>query len=331
MSSNSLSSISVIIVNYGTADLAIGAVDSVLSHGQTGRTVDIHLVDNASPKGDAGTLAKAKEARGWGEQVTLYPEAENHGFGRGNNLVLDQLLQRAAPPDAVLLLNPDACFENDVIDHLTRDLEAHPDAGFAGAGIRKPSGEAVTAAFRFPSVPAEFAQAFRFGPVTRALKRWQVPLPPDHPQGKVDWVAGAALMIRTQTLRDIGTFDPDFFLYFEEVELMWRGRQAGWTCRYVPSAQVSHIEGAATDVKSGREVAKRIPPYRYESWRMYYLKTRGRLVTICAVAATFVGGVGNLVLSKLRRKTSVVPHFLGDFWTHAAKPVFVSRPGRGSK
>lgn len=326
-----LNSIAVIIVNYGTADLAIDAIESVLSRPHGDRKIEVHLVDNASPDDSAVRLSAAKDAADWGARVTLHLETENHGFGRGNNVVLDQLLERDTPPDAVLLLNPDACFENDVIAHLAGDLETHPSAGFAGAGIRKPTGEAVTAAFRFPSVLAEFSSALGFGPVFRALKRWQVPLPPDHPGGEVDWVAGAALMIRTQTLLEIGTFDPDFFLYFEEVELMWRGRQAGWTSRYVPAAQVTHIEGAATDVKSGRTVLKRVPSYRYDSWRFYYMKTGGRAVTLLAIAATLLGGVGNAVLSVVRPKAKAAPYFLRDFWTHAAKPVFSSTSRQDAK
>ena len=64
------SSVAVIIVNYATADLAIAAVDSVLSRQHGSHPVAVHVVDNASPNGDAAVLAKAHAARDWEGRVT---------------------------------------------------------------------------------------------------------------------------------------------------------------------------------------------------------------------------------------------------------------------
>ena len=112
----------VIVVNYTTADLSIRAVESVLTRQHAGRHVEVHLVDNASPGGDAETLRTAHAERGWGNAVTLWLETENHGFGRGNNVVLTALNTAADPPDKVLLLNPDAYLENEAIDILATAL-----------------------------------------------------------------------------------------------------------------------------------------------------------------------------------------------------------------
>lgn len=317
-----ISSIAVIVVNYGTADLAVEAVDSVLVRHHGSRQVEVHLVDNASPGDDADRFRTEHVERGWGSWVTLHLEAVNHGFGRGNNIVLEELLDRPDGPDAVFLLNPDARLENEAIDLLAQRLEADAGLGFAGAGISLPDGTAVTAAFRFPSIPGEFSQALAFGPVARAMARWQVPLPPDLAESDVDWVAGAAVMMRTEMLRQIGTFDPGFFLYFEEVDLMRRGALGGWRCRYVPEARVVHVEGASTDVKSGRPELKRHPSYRYHSWSRYFVKTHGRLGAGMAAAAALIGSAGHQVIARLRRRPpGTVPHFFPDFWTHAARPI----------
>lgn len=114
--------IAVIVVNYGTAALAAGAVESVLGRDHGGRTVEVHLLDNASPGNDAETLAATAESRGWGPRVTLHFEAVNHGFGRGNNLVLTRLASRPNPPDKVFLLNPDARLENEALAVLAETL-----------------------------------------------------------------------------------------------------------------------------------------------------------------------------------------------------------------
>jgi len=325
-----LEHICVLIVNYGTAALTIKGVESVLAHDHGQRRVDIYVIDNASPDDSGQVLQDAHANQGWGDRVTLCLEPENHGFGRGNNVVLHQLAAQDTPPDAVFLLNPDAYLQNEAIDLLAQALEADPRAGFSGAGIKKPDGTAVTAAFRFPSVIGEFSSALSFGPITRLLDRWTVPLAPDHAAGPVDWVAGAAVMMRMQTLQDIGFFDPNFFLYYEEVEIMRRGALQGWTCLYVPEAQVFHIEGEATGVKSGRAIAKRVPSFRYDAWQYYFRKCHGRPLALLAAFGIIVGSAGNWVISGVRKRSSnVASHFFQDFLRHSVKPLLTTSKKSG--
>ena len=128
--------IAVSIVNYGTADLVIEAVESVLARDHGGRRVEVHVVDNASPGDDAAVLEAAHGAKDWAARgVILHLEDENHGFGRGNNVVLQALAARETPPEFVFFLNSDAWLENEALDILARALEADPKACGAGAGI----------------------------------------------------------------------------------------------------------------------------------------------------------------------------------------------------
>ena len=131
--------IAVIIVNYGTPELAINAVQSVLDRKHHGRNVKIHLVDNASPGEDAKIFEKVHLERDWGAGVRLWLEVENHGFGRGNNRVLDTLATEALPPEYVFLLNPDAVLVNEAIAVLADALDADSRVAAAGARIFKPS------------------------------------------------------------------------------------------------------------------------------------------------------------------------------------------------
>ncbi len=316
-------SVAVVIINYGTAELAIDAVESVLAFGHGGRTIDVHLLDNCSPGTDAETFREVHARRGWGGRVTLHLEEENHGFGRGNNVVIREIFDRDLSPDAIFFLNPDAVLINEAIDLLATCLEANIDVGFAGSAISKAEAGPVTAAFRFPSIAAEFSNAVGFGPVTRLLARYQVPLGPDCPPGKVDWVSGAAFMARSETLRQIGLFDPDFFLYFEEVELMWRGRKAGWTTAYVPEARVRHFEGAATDIRSNVVRRTRYPRYRYVSWRLYHIKTAGKAKAACIALVALAGAfLGKTIAAMRGRSDEAVPYFISDFWAYSVKPMF---------
>lgn len=319
--------ISVIVVNYGTADLAIEAVESVLSRRHGGRAVDVHLVDNASPGGDAARLAEAHATRGWGDRVTLYPETENHGFGRGNNLVFAALARRETPPRYVMLLNPDARLENEALEILAGFLDSHPTVAAAGAGISKPDGTPVTSAFRFPSAAWEFAAAVNFGPITRLFSAREVPLPPDHPAGRVDWVSGAAVMFRWDAVTAVGGFDPTFFLYFEEVDLMRRLARAGRETWSLPQARVAHAEGAATDVRSHDPVRRRQPRYWYESWRHYYSKHHGRLGALLAALGWLAGAALNGMIAPLRGQRLAAPRlFFRDFPGLVVLPLLRASP-----
>ena len=316
----------VVIVNYGTADLTAAAVDSVLRWHRGDPAVEIHVVDNASPGGDAAVLARHHATRDWGPQVVLHPETENHGFGRGNNVVLRQLGARDRPPEFVFLLNPDARLENDAIAILKSALLQDPSVGFAGARIRNVDMTPVSAAFRFPSCASVIVDAINFGPVSRLWHQHTVSLPPDTAAGSVDWVSGAAVMIRFAALKDIGFFDPDFFLYFEEVELMHRGKKNAWTTIYVTDAMVVHAEGAATKIKGEGEARPRKPAYWYRSWSLYFEKTNGRSGAIFAGLGWMIGAGINYVLSFIRRRRPHSPqNFYHDFWNIVFRPLLSRR------
>lgn len=320
------SGIAVIVVNYGTADLTLEAVESVLARQHGNHPVEVHLVDNKSPEGDGAIFARAHEERGWGDRVTLWLEQENHGFGRGNNVAIHALMKRADAPDYIFLLNPDARLDNEALAILADVMDARPDVGAAGAAITLPSGKPVTAAFRFPSALSEFAQAVNFGPVARAFADHMVPLPADHPEGPVDWVAGAAVMMRFSVVRQLNGFDPDFFLYYEEVELMWRIRKAGYQILYLPQAHVTHAEGAATQVKSGQSTRKARPAYWYQSWLYYYLKTKGRAGALGVALSWVAGSLVNVPLAALRGQELYAPkHFLRDFSKGVLRPLITGK------
>ncbi len=315
-------SVAVITVNYGTPDLSIAAVDSVLARTHGGRDVEVHLVDNASPDGDAAAFEKAHAEKGWGDRVSLWLETENHGFGRGNNVVLEALAARLGPEARRAKVNPDAELENEAIDILASALEADPKAGVAGAGISFPDGTPAVACFRFPSMTSEFVSTLDFGPLYRIFKKGRVSHPPEHPEGPVGWVAGASMMMRFSALKEVGFFDPDFFLYYEEVELMRRLARAGHPTLYVPSARVLHIAGAATNVATHIKQPKRRPDFVYHSWRMYFQKVHGRGYALLTALMKLPAALGNGVLSRLKGKRSGQPiGFYQDHWRYVVWPL----------
>lgn len=317
--------VAVIIVNYGTPDLASNAVESVLARTHGGHTVEVHLVDNASPGDDVAQFRKRAAENNWGDRVTLWDESENHGFGRGNNVVLRALSGRETPPDYVFLLNPDAELTNEAIPILIDAMEADPRIATAGAGICNMQAEPMSAAFRFPSMASEFLRTANFGPLDRLFSSNRASLPPDYPQGPVDWVAAAAVMFRLEALHEVGYFDPGFFLYYEEVELMYRLNQHGWKTIYVPKAQARHVEGAAT---GGGGMRRDRPSYIYESWRHYFLTTKGRGAAIAIALLVLPAAFLNVAQLRLRGRTPTIPaKFLSNHWRLVLRPLLLGRAG----
>jgi len=319
--------IAVIVVNYGTADLAIDAVKTVLERQHGGRSIHIHLVDNASPNDDAKTIQDAHANLGWDGQVTLWLESENHGFGRGNNVALHALKNRDDPPGKVLLLNPDASLHNEAVDILAHALDDTPSAVAAGAAVLREDLSPAIAAFRFPSWKSEFARILSFGPFDKLVANHLVPLPADQPDGPVDWVSGAAVMFLFDALVREGFFDPGFFLYYEEVDLMRRLQAAGGQIIYVPEATVIHIEGAATQQFASAQDRQRDPSYLYQSWQHYFLRAFGRGKALTIALTLWPAAILNILHRRMRGKVPSIPkRFFRDHWKHVIMPLV--RPGR---
>jgi N-acetylglucosaminyl-diphospho-decaprenol L-rhamnosyltransferase len=247
----------------------------------------------------------------------------NGGFGAGNNVGIRAGLPDGAKPDFVYLLNSDAFPAPDAIRALRDHLLAHPATGFAGSFIHGPDGAAHRTAFRFPSIASEFEGAVRFGPVSRLLSRHIVAAPLPDATARVDWLAGASIMMRQDVLDQIGLFDERFFLYFEETELCHRASVAGWPTDYVVESRVEHIGSVSTGMKTWA----RIPGFWLDSRAYYFTKVHGRFYAALATLAHVAGGVlWRLRLLAQRRDRGDPPHFLRDLILHALRRPVRSAP-----
>lgn len=311
MSKARIPEVAVVIVTYRSADLAVESIRSLEAE-RSGRTarVRVVVVDNAS--GDAPAIRAAIEANGWSTWVTLVLSPRNGGFGYGNNLGITQACA-TGNPDYFYLLNPDAQVRAGAIERLIRFFEAHPKAGIAGSGIENADGSEWPIAFRFPSLLSEIESGLGFGPVSRLLRRWAVAQRMDGIPRQVDWVCGASMMIRPAVLAATGGFDENYFLYFEETDLCYRARQAGFETWYVPESRVMHIRGQSTSVTDLTRGPRRLPDYWFESRRRYFALNRsvpwGMAIDVAAVLA---GSLGTLKQMLLGRRHTLVPHYLRD-------------------
>lgn len=308
----------VIIVNYRTASLTEKCLEAVAQERAAGVNLSAILVDGCSGDGSVPQLRAFLDASDIGDWTELLALDFNGGFGWANNQAMlhrgDQL------PPYIYLLNPDAEIEPEAISALAQILDDHSDVGAVGSQLLEVDGSKSASAFRFPSVRNEFVR----GAQTSALRRF-LALQPSTVEiaqaGPVDWVTGASVMLRRDALRQTGLFDDGFFLYFEEVELMQRLRQAGWYVWSEPASRVKHIGGASTGIEESLRPRAR-PAYWYRSRKRYFTLARGRTHGLCANLAWLFGyaliGLPRLLLSSASRSRAVPKELDGmseaGFW-----------------
>jgi GT2 family glycosyltransferase len=319
-----------VILNWRTPQMTLQAAEAALRE-MAGIEGAITIVDNDSGDGSFEALSRAVTAKGWDRgavPVRVLQAGRNGGFGAGNNVgILAGLPPDRFPgqrPDYVYILNSDAFPDPGAIRALLDHLESHPATGFAGSYIHGLDGEPHRTAFRFMTAASELEGAARFGPISRLLSRHIVAQPIPEQTTRVDWLAGASMMMRQDVLDQIGLFDETYFLYFEETDLCLRAARAGWPTDYVRNSEVTHIGSASTGMKEWT----RIPRFWLDSRRHYFTKNHG---TAGFVFATFAHVAGGLLwrarLLVQRKDRGDPPHFLRDLIVHSVSRAGRARPG----
>lgn len=310
-----------IVVNYRTPEMTLDAVRALLAALQDVPGSEVVIVDNDSRDGSFETMAAGIRAFDpvKNAPVTLIAAEKNGGFAYGVNTGVKFGLSSCEPPDFFYLLNSDAFPDPSAIRELLRLFDWNARAGIAGSYIYGSDGLPHQTAFRFPSPLSEFERALRLGVASKLLSRWRVPLPAPERNCEVDWVAGASMMIRRQVFEDIGLFDEQFFLYFEETDFCRRAKRAGWSTHFVRCSAVAHIGGASTGIKDDRS-KNRIPPYWFDSRRHYFRKNHGHAY-LAASDLLFALGFS---LWRMRRRLQNKPDqdppsLLGDFIRHSVR------------
>ena len=313
-----------VILNWRTPDMTLRSAEAALlaMQGIDGALV---IVDNESGDGSFEKMTSEVARRGWDigpHRVRVLQSGHNGGFGAGNNFGIRAGLPDGTRPDYFYLLNSDAFPAPDAIRLLLQHLQAHPQTGFAGSFMHGPDGDPHRTAFRFPSITSEFEGQIRLGPISRLLGRWVVAQPIPEQTTRVDWLAGASIMMRRKVPDEIGLFDEAFFLYFEETDLCRRAALAGWPSDYVVESRVAHIGSASTGMKTWT----RIPQFWLDSRLYYFTKNHGRLYAALATLAALAGGsLWRLRLLVQRKDRGDPPRFLRDLAAHHLRHAFRSK------
>ena len=303
----------VVVLNYRTPKLAVGCLESLKHEVEQIGSMHVVVMDNDSGDGSVEIIGSAIEANGW-DWCTLMPLSRNGGYSAGNNAGIRPYLHAEEPPDYVMLVNPDAYVHEGAISTLLAFMESRTDVGIAGARVEDGNGEQAHSAFRFPSAASELVEGFKLGLLTKLLSQRQLLYDLGDETMQVDWVTGAAMMIRKEVLAEVGLLDDGYFLYFDEVDFCFRAGRAGWPAYYVPNSVVTHLQAQATGITDDRKDKRQYPDYWFDSRRRFFVKNRGKAQAVLADAAFLFGYTTFRVRSVIQRKgNEEPPHFWRDF------------------
>jgi GT2 family glycosyltransferase len=305
----------VVVINYRTPDLVADCLQSLVP--ELDATSDaVVVVDNHSDDGSVAEIEDWLVANDAKKLVRLIRAQRNLGFSGGNNLGMS-----ACDADYYLLLNSDTIVRPGAIATLLRTAESFPGAGLISPRLEWPDGDGQQSCFRFPTPVSEFIDAARTGPITRALARFNVPMPLADTVVRPSWTSFACVLLRADMLRTTGPMDEGFFLYFEDVEFCWRARRAGWDVLHNPAARVVHLRGGSAPVKKLAAQRKALPRYYYESRARYFFIAHGRAGLTLSNCLWWLGRCVSKFREVLERRPSALPQRqASDIWTNWRHP-----------
>lgn len=261
---------SVILVSFNTRELTRECLAALFHEIDAGVDAEVVVVDNASRDGSADMIAAAFP------RVRLVRSQINLGFGNANNLGLPHCSGRY-----LVLLNTDAILHSGALRRSLEHMDETPTAGLGGALLVGRDGAHQPSARMFPTPLLELftlsGLAARY-PRHRAFGRLDRTWADPYVATEVDWVPGAFSIVRRAALDGIGLFDPRFFLYYEEVDLCRRLKQAGWEVWYWPDVVVTHIGGESSKTVSQLSMSSsgsQLTLWRMRSQLLYYRKWHG--------------------------------------------------------
>jgi GT2 family glycosyltransferase len=209
-------SLAVVLLNWKTPLMTVATGKQSLAVGYTRGDFALIVVDNGSGDGSPDILRRELPA------AVVIESETNLGFAGGVNIGIAAAIERGF--DAVCLLNTDAEPSADCFDAIAKVLQEDPRCGAAGVTVRRASDDSL--------------EALGGGRLNRVLGTQKERL---SPADRLDFITGTCLTLRSAAVADVGTFDTDFFMYWEDIDLSLRLAAAGWHLGFAADAVVHHV------------------------------------------------------------------------------------------
>lgn len=219
----------IVIVNYNGKHLLEKNLHSVVENGY--EDSDIVVVDNASVDGSIEYLKKEFPS------VKIVEGRENLGFGRGNNLGVKEYPNY----DAYLFLNNDISVPKGFLDNLVKELQKE-NVGAVGPKVLYSKEKVGSEKRIINSAGIEVDDHYM------AYDRYdkEEDKPKYNVVEEVDALMGGAFLIKREVFEKVGGFNPNMFLYYEDIDLSLRIRDLGYKLYYVGTSEVYHDHMASS-------------------------------------------------------------------------------------
>ena len=255
-----MTDVSVSIVNTNSRELLLACLASL-----AGADAEIVVLDNASEDGSADAVRERFP------RVRLLAQEFRAGFAANHNTVIRETSGRY-----VYVLNEDTTADDWGLARIVAYLDAHPRVAALGPRLAYPNGSQQASAWRFPTPLVSTLSVLTLGKVGVTQSHGDTP-------HSVDWVTGAALVLRREALEEIGLFDEEFFLYSEEVDLQLRLHRAGWEAHFFPEVTVVHHESQFSAAIPDRRINE-MWRSRHRYWRKHHTVAGARVAAIATGA-----------------------------------------------
>lgn len=219
-----------IVIYRNPPEMIRNAAESFLN---TNLNVKLYIIDN-SPTSDLQTAFE-------GLPVEYHLNGENVGYGRGHNWAIEQ----ADTSRYHLILNPDIVIHKGTIAELIQFMDSNPDAGMVCPKVLNENGSVQYLNKRYTTVYDLFLRRFlpkKLRPLfQKRLDYYEMKDMGYDSIYDVPFVPGAFMFCRTHSLKEVGGFDPRYFMYFEDADLSRKFQTHGYKTIYYPHVSVTHL------------------------------------------------------------------------------------------
>lgn len=313
--------LSVIIVNYNVKHYLNQCLESVCRASQ-GLQVEVFVVDNLSTDGSIPYLRERYP------EVIFIENKENVGFARANNQAI-----RQSTGKYVLLLNPDTIVGEGTFVDFIQFMDAHPEAGGAGAYMLRTDGTFAPESRR--GLPTPFVAFCKMSglasllPKSRVFGRYYMRYLDENEANEIEIISGAFMWLRREALDKAGLLDEDFFMYGEDIDLSYRIMKSGYKNYFLPSRML-HYKGESTVKSSYRYVYT-----FYEAMRLFFRKHYAHYsflvslpINLAIWVRSFMAYAGNQFRHRAKPMVVTVPMdmlVVGDARTHAEVKSIINK------
>lgn len=226
--------LSIIIVSWNVKKLLKDCLKSIYQN-YDNLNIEVFVSDNASTD---GTMEMVRQKF---PQVKYIQNEGNIGFTKANNRAFE-----VAAGKYILFLNPDTVVKPKALSRMVKFIEEDPKCGALGPRLLNPDGTLQLSCRTFPTFKTQlFSTLFLdvLFPKSRLFGKHMMSYWKHDELKEVDQPMGSALLVRKDILDKIGAFDENIIFWYDEVDLCYRIKKAGWKIFFVPDAEIIHYGG----------------------------------------------------------------------------------------